>query len=134
MRPQESLHLPGTGVLVAVTAVSGPRPGAFPFPRTSRSRIPAPPARPPQLLTGSSVRVQREPEQRESQQEGQDPHLGNHLSVPRVRPPAPSLEGSREKVRAEENGGAGAAEPTPREQSRGGSRAGDGQKGGDGSE
>lgn len=51
------------------------------------------------VWAGSCVGVQGEPEQRESQQGGEDPYLGNHPSSPGPGPQALSREGTWGKVR-----------------------------------
>ena len=66
---------------------------------TSRGSPLLPPSTPTPLLTGSCVGVQGEPEQRESQQGGEDPYLGNHPSSPGPGPQALSRAGTWGKVR-----------------------------------
>ena len=66
---------------------------------TSQGSPLLPPSTPTPLLTGSCVGVQGEPEQRESQQGGEDPYLGNHPSSPGPGPQALSREGTWGKVR-----------------------------------
>lgn len=66
---------------------------------TSRGYPLLPPSTPTPLLTGSCVGVQGEPEQRESQQGGEDPYLGNHPSSPGPGPQALSRAGTWGKVR-----------------------------------
>lgn len=74
--------------------------GSWRCPAHSRGRIPPLPTQSPGLLTGSSVGVQRKPEQRESQQGGEDPHLGNHPSFPQGQAAGPGAEsGGRETKR-----------------------------------
>lgn len=78
---QRSLHSPHAGAALAAVR-TGPESWHFlAHPRGSNPSS-AYPALPPPLLTGSSVGVQGEPEQRESQQGGEDPDLGNHPSFP----------------------------------------------------